>query len=159
MHIKAGLARARVVSVLNPHTRRQRDETIALLRPDGMRLRGRAHQDTTEIPRHARKRRNFLSTASSRTTRDILIKALRRWRQHQPARYFCGQRGPIAPTMVFDDDSMSFRFFILRERGRERERERERERKRDVSEKNPGDICAHQGYARNVELTAFRFRN
>jgi hypothetical protein len=61
--------------------------------------------------------------------------------------------------MVFDDDSMSFRFFILRERGRERERERERERKRDVSEKNPGDICAHQGYARNVELTAFRFRN
>jgi len=30
--------------------------------------------------------------------------------------------------MVFDDDSMSFRFFILRERGREREREREREK-------------------------------
>lgn len=49
MHIKAGIARA-VIPILNPHSRRQRDETIALLYRDGMRrIRGRARQDN-EIP-------------------------------------------------------------------------------------------------------------
>lgn len=49
MHIKAGFARA-VISILNPHSRRQRDEAIALLYRGGMRrIRGRARQDN-EIP-------------------------------------------------------------------------------------------------------------